>query len=64
MSGPVAPAKPYHVGVCSESINKIEAIETEITEKLDDVKSKRGKLYIGNTLKTGMAEQDKYLKDV
>ena len=56
--------KPEHRIQCSEGIAKLEDLEKKLTDKGDELKLKRGDLYVGNMLKKpGMDEKDDFLKN-
>ena len=47
---------------CNEGITKINNVLLNVCKKLDNLKENRGELFMGNTIKLGMDEQDSYLK--
>jgi hypothetical protein len=51
-----------HMKRCNEGIDKMTELADNIAEKKMELKYVKGELYIGNTLKGGMAEKDEFIQ--
>jgi len=54
--------QPVHKQYCSKGIEELEPVDDAIKEKSEELKVARGDLYIGNTLKPGKKEKDRFLE--